>query len=209
MRRVRTGVGYSEYPFLNHQLVEGADALATLQQLCTRDISLCSPGCGLYTLMLDHDGHPVDDGIVLRLSADRFVVTVPGRKPSSLVPTARFFDVKAPKPWLSVEQSGDVTIRELGAFTVVVQGPRSPEMLRTVIDFGRFPPWSVAEAKVGGVPGPVQPHRLLGGDGSGVPASGPNMLLNSGRRSSRLVAPATRDRSASRQQWPLALRKVF
>jgi aminomethyltransferase len=152
VKKVRTGVGYSEYPFLNHQLVEGPDALSTLQQLCTRNLSACPPGRGLYTLMLDEDGHPVDDGVVLRLASDRFLVTVPGLKPSTFSPTDGFFGVKASKRWLRPRTGDQVTIRELGAFTVVVQGPRSLEMLRTVVDFERFPPWSVCETNVGAVP---------------------------------------------------------
>lgn len=149
--RVRNGVGLADYPFLSHQL-EGPDALETLQRLCTRDLAQCPPGRSCYTLMLDNDGRPVDDGIVLRLAPERFVVTVPGRKPSSLPANAGFFDVKRPKPWLAPDVGARVAIYDLGAFTMSVQGPHTPRMLASVVDFDRFPPWSVAEAKVGDIP---------------------------------------------------------
>jgi glycine cleavage system aminomethyltransferase T len=150
-RMVRTGVGYAEYPALSHVLVEGRDALGALQRLCTRDLARCAPGASMYTLMLDDDGRPVDDGLVLRLAPDRFVISVASVKPTLLPPTATFFEVKRPKRWLQ-RAEGEVSVHPLAAFTVAVQGPRSGEMLRAVVDFDAFPRGAVRETRVGEVP---------------------------------------------------------
>ncbi len=152
VKLVRNGVGLADYPFLSHYLVAGADALSTLQRLCTRDLAQCEPGRSCYTLMLDANGRPIDDGVVMRLAPDRFIVTVPGRKPTSFASDAGFLDVKLPKAWLTAEPGARVAIYDLGAFAMSVQGPLTPKLLSPAFDFERFPPWSVAEVRMRDIP---------------------------------------------------------
>ena len=96
VKQVRSGVGLADYPFLSHYMVAGQDALATLERACTRDLARCEPGRSCYTLMLDANGRPIDDGVVMRIAPERFIVTVPGRKPTSFA-SGGFFDVKHPE----------------------------------------------------------------------------------------------------------------
>jgi len=149
---VRTAVGYAEFPFLSHMVVEGPDALAALQRGCSRNLESCAPGRGVYTLMLNDDGSVADDGMVFRLSSERFIVSVPGPNPRSLPPATGFQRLKEPKLWLRRVHEGRLCIHEMNAFVLVVQGPLSMEMLRPVVDFADLPLRAIREVKVGNVP---------------------------------------------------------
>jgi aminomethyltransferase len=152
VRRVRATAGYTDFPFLNHIVVRGPDALATLQHAITRDLARCGPGQGLYTLMLNDDGSVVDDGLVLRLRDDLFVVSVPCRNPLLLPRSLEFLELKAPKEWLCLAPASRVCAHELGAFHVSVQGPRSRELLRPVVELTDLQMFGVREAWVRDIP---------------------------------------------------------
>ncbi len=57
-------------------MVEGGEAEAYLQSLFTNDLSHVAPGHALYTLMCQEDGGAIDDLVVYREAADRFLVVV-------------------------------------------------------------------------------------------------------------------------------------
>lgn len=150
--RVRASAGYTDLPFLSHMVVRGPDACATLQRLVTRDLDQCSPGKAKYILALDEDGAVIDDGVVLRLADDFFVVSVACRNPTLQTVQPSFLDLKRPKDWLRPEAGSRVDIQELGAFHIGIQGPSSRDLLRPAINLDDLAFFGVREALVGDVP---------------------------------------------------------
>jgi sarcosine oxidase, subunit alpha len=72
---VRTGVGILDGSTLGKIDVQGPDAEVLLDHLYTNLMSSLTVGRVRYGLMCGHDGMVVDDGTVLRLAPDRFLVT--------------------------------------------------------------------------------------------------------------------------------------
>jgi aminomethyltransferase len=150
--RVRTTAGYTDFPFLSHIVIKGPDAFATLQGLISRDLERCPPGKAKYMLALNEDGAVVDDGLVLRLADDFFIVSVACRNPLLQTVQPGFLGLKEPKSWLRPMPGARVCIQELGAFHLAVQGPCSRALLRPVINLDHLAFFAVREAKVGEIP---------------------------------------------------------
>ena len=55
--------------------VAGPGAEALLRRAMVRDVSACAPGRAQYTCWCDERGHVLQDGVVLRLAADEFLLT--------------------------------------------------------------------------------------------------------------------------------------
>jgi aminomethyltransferase len=73
---VRKVAGLFDISHMGRLVVEGAGAEAFLQSLFTNDLSSVAPGHAVYTLMCQDDGGTVDDLVVYREAADRFLVVV-------------------------------------------------------------------------------------------------------------------------------------
>jgi sarcosine oxidase subunit alpha len=74
-RRVRAAGGIADASTLGKIEVAGADAGAFLDTLYLTKASRIPPGAARYMVNLREDGMVLDDGIVLRLAADRFLAT--------------------------------------------------------------------------------------------------------------------------------------
>lgn len=75
-RAVRERCGLFDVSHMGEFIVSGANAAAFLQKLTTNDITKLSDGQAQYTLMCAPDGGTIDDLLVYRLSADRFLAVV-------------------------------------------------------------------------------------------------------------------------------------
>src|SRR5260221_4316531 len=73
---VRRVAGLFDISHMGRLLVEGGAAEAYLQRLFTNDLSQLAPGHAIYTLMCQDDGGAIDDLVVYREAADRFLVVV-------------------------------------------------------------------------------------------------------------------------------------
>jgi sarcosine oxidase subunit alpha len=74
-RAAREGVAMMDASTLGKIDVQGPDAEEFLTRLYTTDLSTLKVGRGRYCLMCTADGMVFDDGVVLRLAADRFLAT--------------------------------------------------------------------------------------------------------------------------------------
>src|SRR5262249_28180127 len=72
---VRTSAGILDASTLGKIEVAGPDAAAFLNRIYTNSLSRLAPGRCRYALMLKEGGYIFDDGVVARLSRDRFHVT--------------------------------------------------------------------------------------------------------------------------------------
>jgi aminomethyltransferase len=118
--------------------ITGRDAEHFLAGLLTRDIRKCRPGQAHYTVWCDDDGWVLEDGVVLRHSADEFLLTA--ARPNM----AYLQDLAGPMA-VVVEDVSDA----LGA--LALQGPYAREILKQLapemegIGYFRLTP-----AKIGG-----------------------------------------------------------
>ncbi|MCM2293941.1 FAD-dependent oxidoreductase [Allorhizobium sp. BGMRC 0089] len=73
-KAAREAVAIIDYSPMGKTEVEGKDAEAFLQRLCTNNMAI-APGRLIYTLMLNEQGGVESDMTVARMSAERFIVT--------------------------------------------------------------------------------------------------------------------------------------
>ena len=73
---VRQAAGLFDISHMGRLMVQGAGAESFLQNLLTNDLSALAPGHAIYTLMCKEDGGAIDDLVVYREAADRFLVVV-------------------------------------------------------------------------------------------------------------------------------------
>jgi sarcosine oxidase subunit alpha len=149
---VRTGVGMIDASTLGKIEVVGADAPAFLDRMYTNAMSSLGVGRIRYGLMVGLDGMVFDDGVAMRLAADRYLVT------TTTGGAARVLDRF--EEWLQTEWPGMrvhcTSVTEQWA-AVAVAGPRSREVLRaagTDVDVARaaFPFMTWRDGEVAGVP---------------------------------------------------------
>ena len=107
--------------------ISGPDAEKFANRVFARDVSRVKVGRCSYNFALYHHGGMITDGVMLRLAADKFwMAQADGELIKWYMAHAQNFDVKVTDPNVWVTQ---------------VQGPRSMDVLRDVID-GNFPdPW--------------------------------------------------------------------
>ena len=121
----REGVALIDYSMLGKLMIEGKDAQAFLQRVCTNDMAL-APGKLAYTLMLNERGGVESDATVARFSADSFMMM------SSMARTKRDrLHLQA-----QVQASEDVRLRDVtSAYGVLsLVGPQSRELLAKLTD---------------------------------------------------------------------------
>lgn len=100
--------------------ISGPDAETLLNKIFTRDISKVKPRRCAYQFACYHDGGMITDGVLLRLSADRFWMAQADGDLFS---------------WYKAHAAGlDVKINNPGIWISQIQGPRSLELLAAVLD---------------------------------------------------------------------------
>lgn len=134
---IRNSAGVFDTSPLYKYRIYGTDAERYLAGVLTRDIRKCRPGQVHYTAWSDDDGWVIEDGVILRLSADEFLLT-------AARPNLAYLDGLASGMAVDVDDVSD----EYGA--LAFQGPRSREILSKlapeVDDIAYF---HLAPAKIG------------------------------------------------------------
>lgn len=126
-------------PLFKYRVV-GSDAERFLCGVLTRDIRGCRPGQAQYTVWCDDDGWVVEDGVVLRSSADDFLLT-------TAEPNLTYFEAMATRLAVEVEDVSE----EYGA--LALQGPAAREILTELApEGGELGFLRVTESKIGNFP---------------------------------------------------------
>ncbi len=123
--------------------IAGPDARDLTQRLCARDIMSCQPGRARYAPMCDHEGHLINDPVVLCLDNDRFWFSIADS------------DVLLWAKAVAGERGADVDVFEPDVSPLAVQGPHAaalaadlfgPELIgslgmfhHTFVDLGGIP----------------------------------------------------------------------
>jgi aminomethyltransferase len=107
--------------------ISGPDAEKFANRVFARDVSRVKVGRCSYNFVLYHHGGMITDGVMLRLAEDKFWMAQA--------------DGELIKWYMSNAHGFDVTVSDPNVWVTQVQGPRSMDVLRDVID-GDFPdPW--------------------------------------------------------------------
>jgi aminomethyltransferase len=114
---IRNSAGVIDTSPLYKYRITGSDAERFLAGVLARDIRKCRPGQAHYTLWCDNDGYVVEDGVILRISDDEFLLTA--AEPNM----AYLQDLVGPKS-VEIEDVSD----EIGA--LALQGPYALEILK-------------------------------------------------------------------------------
>lgn len=123
-RTVRAAAGLFDVSHMGEIWIEGAGALETVQRLITNDAARLSVNQALYSPMCYPDGGVVDDLLVYRTASDRYLLVVNAAN--------RERDLA----WIT-EHAGwtaRITDRSDETALVALQGPASPEILRSRTD---------------------------------------------------------------------------
>ncbi|WP_420643811.1 aminomethyltransferase family protein [Candidatus Leptofilum sp.] len=126
---IRSGVAVFDTSPLFKYRIKGPDAEHFLAGGLARDIRTCQPGQAQYTIWCDDAGYMLEDGVVLRLSEDEFLLT-------AAEPNLRYFANLIGRRQVEIT---DVS-REYGI--LAVQGPHSRTVLaqltKTAVDLPYF-----------------------------------------------------------------------
>jgi sarcosine oxidase subunit alpha len=149
---VRNAVGVLDASTLGKIEVVGPDAAAFLDRMYTNRMSTLAVGSIRYGLLLGLDGMVFDDGVVMRLTEDRFFVTTTTGGAANVLD--RF------EEWLQTEWPDlrvyCTSVTEQWA-TVAVNGPRARELMGALetdmpLDAEAFPFMTVRDGTVAGMP---------------------------------------------------------
>ncbi|MEM6415442.1 MAG: sarcosine oxidase subunit alpha [Pseudomonadota bacterium] len=149
---VRSGVGIFDASTLGKIEVVGPDAAEFLNRMYTNPWLKLAPGRCRYGLLLGEDGYIRDDGVVARLSQDRFhVTTTTGGAPNVLATMEDYLQTEWPDldVWLT-------STTEQWA-VIALQGPLARKVLEPLVDGidlsnDAFPHMSMAQCSVAGYP---------------------------------------------------------
>ncbi len=113
---VRNAAGLFDTSPLFKYRIHGPDAERFLAGVLARDIRTCAPGRAQYTLWCDDRGFVVEDGVVLHLAADEFLLT-------TAEPNLAWFDDLRGRHDVGIEEVSDEWA------VLAVQGPKALDIL--------------------------------------------------------------------------------
>ncbi|WP_372053306.1 sarcosine oxidase subunit alpha (plasmid) [Tistrella mobilis] len=151
-RATRASLGIFDASTLGKIEVVGPDAVAFMNRMYSNAWNSLAPGRARYGLLLGDDGFIRDDGVIGRLSTDRFhVTTTTGGAARVLNMMEDYLQTEWPdlKVWLT-------STTEHWA-TIALNGPNARTLLSPFVEGldisdAAFPHMSVAECRVGGFP---------------------------------------------------------
>ena len=137
---VRNSVGIFDTSPLYKYRIAGPDAERFLGGVLVRDIRACRPGHAQYTAWCDDRGFVVEDGVVLRLGREEFLLT-------AAEPNLDYFERLIGRLDVGIEE---VTDRWA---VLAVQGPRARALLGALTsDVEALPYFGLTSTRIGKVP---------------------------------------------------------
>jgi aminomethyltransferase len=157
-RTVRSAAGLFDLSHMGELFVEGPEAGAALAAALVSDPPALAVGRAQYSMICADDGGILDDLIVYRLGADRFMVVANASNARTVSDelAARTGPFKA----VLDDQS-------LATGLIAIQGPRSIEALAplTAVDLSAIRYYGIAEGEVAGIPALIARTGYTGEDG--------------------------------------------
>ena len=141
---VRSNVGVFDLSHMGEIKVKGSGALPLIQNLITNDVSKLSDGRILYSPMCTDTGGIVDDLLVYRFSASKYMLVVNASN------TDKDYD------WIHSHNSSGAEISNVSDETALIalQGRNAPIILETLADVNvsAIEYYAFMEGEVGGIP---------------------------------------------------------
>jgi aminomethyltransferase len=154
---VRKAAGLFDVSHMGEFEVEGPGALAFLQRVTANNVARLVDGQAQYSALPMPSGALVDDVIVYRRAADRYLLVVNAG------------NIEKDFRWLQEQGPQDVTLRNSSdaCALLALQGPRAQEILQplTTLDLGALKYYHFAEVEVDGRPVTVSRTGYTGEDG--------------------------------------------
>ena len=137
---VRNAAGVFDSSPLYKYRIHGRDAERFLAGVLARDIRACAPGNAQYTAWCDDRGFVIEDGVILRLAVDEFLLT-------SAEPNLAYFEDLIGRDQVAIEEVSD-------AYGILaVQGPRSRDLLAALVpSVAAIPFFGLTSGKIAGSP---------------------------------------------------------
>jgi glycine cleavage system T protein (aminomethyltransferase) len=156
-RTVRRAVGLFDISHMGEFEIDGPEALAIVQRLCSNDAASLAVGQVQYSLLCYPEGGIVDDLTLYRLADDRFMLTVNAS------------NIDKDWAWVVANGAGDARWRNASEETglLAVQGPKAEAVVQRLADTDvtRVPYYHFARGGVAGVPALISRTGYTGEDG--------------------------------------------
>jgi aminomethyltransferase len=153
---VRRAAGLFDISHMGRLQVEGAGAEAYLQGLLTNELAQLPPGHAIYSLMCRETGGVIDDLVVYRETAERFMVVV---NAANRAKDSEWMRERLPRGVLIEDRTLDLSL-------VAFQGPRAQELLPAgSSDTEAIPYFGFRSGKIAGVPVLISRTGYTGEDG--------------------------------------------
>ncbi len=141
---VRSNVGIFDLSHMGEIEIKGSGALPLIQKLITNDASKLGDGRILYSPMCTETGGIVDDILVYRFNASRYMLVVNAS------------NIDKDCDWIRAHNGENAEISNLSDDTVLIalQGRNAPNILEglTTVDISAVEYYAFMEGKVGGIP---------------------------------------------------------
>jgi aminomethyltransferase len=148
---VRQAAGLFDIGHMGQLLFEGPDALEFLQWVTTNDVSHLEVGAAQYSLLCNEQGGILDDIIVYRLAATRYLMVVNAANTDD---DYAWIEAQLARPGREVDPARVLLERVSPPRTLLaVQGPRSMRIVQTLtpLDLSSLGYYHAAESTVAGV----------------------------------------------------------
>ncbi|HSJ12284.1 MAG TPA: glycine cleavage system aminomethyltransferase GcvT, partial [Gillisia sp.] len=136
---VRKAVGVFDVSHMGEFLILGENALSLIQKVCSNDVSKLTDGQAQYNCMPNETGGIVDDLIVYRFNAEKYILVVNAS------------NIEKDWNWISQHNSMNATMRDLSEeySLLAIQGPKAAEAMQSLTDVNlsemKFYTFEVAE----------------------------------------------------------------
>lgn len=154
---VREAAGLFDVSHMGEFEIEGTGALSFLQGVTANDVARLVDGQAQYSALPNAKGCPLDDVILYRRSADRYLMIVNAA------------NVGKDLAWLEAQTPTGCQMRDVSAekALLALQGPQSASILQTLtpIDLAEVKSYRFVEGEVGGQRGLVARTGYTGEDG--------------------------------------------
>jgi glycine cleavage system T protein (aminomethyltransferase) len=135
---VRNAAGIFDSSPLYKYRITGRDATRFLSGVLARDIRACPPGHAQYTCWLDDRGFVIEDGVILHVRSDEYLLT-------SAEPNLAYFADRIGRLDVHIEEVS----HDIG--TLALQGPRSRDLLKRLVpQMEHIPYFGIAKGEIGG-----------------------------------------------------------
>jgi aminomethyltransferase len=163
-RAVRERCGLFDVSHMGEVEVRGPGAAEVCQTLTVNDVRRLADGAGQYSVLCDERGGVLDDLIVFRLAADRWLLVVNAA------------NAEADLAWIVERARGRAEIVDRSAETALLafQGPRAVAALEPLADaaLAGLPSFHAAETRIAGRPALVTRTGYTGEDGVEIMVAG-------------------------------------